>query len=313
MPDTDFCMRLFCCLIVGSLFCCSNASAQTRPQGLQSRQDLNLGYAKVSQHHYTSTWVSDNFDINSGGAKIIWQEGGNPKQFSRFQFGYYQKNLGVGFDVGVGKNTSTRKVADLSTEGHNGWTSPALDRTLGLKFTNNLKPRDAGLPTAQKSYWWMGPKTIIFSRTSWDEKPVPHADKLAGEYECYIVVNSNLTRDELKQRSNLIYVGNNQYGTGASRDVYHHYVTSLPFTGTDGQPKQINQVWTIKDTYSNEVDVPVNRIQRDWMTQNHPNTGTAMVPWNFFNLGWKINLETSGQFSSGSAGWDGLRLPSNDF
>jgi len=242
------------------------------------------------------------------------KEGENPKQeFDQLRFSYVQKKPDVGFDVGAGRITGTKTVADLSTEGHNGWTSPALDRTLRFKFTDKLHPVDDGLPTERKAYWWMGPKVIIYSQQAWDAKAVPDSDRLGGEYECYIVVDSNLTRDELRQRANLQYVGQGRFGTGASKDIYHHYVTSLPFTGTDGQPNQVNQVWTIKDTYSQKVEVPVNRIQRDWMTKFRPNTQTPLVPWNFYNLGWKVNLETSGLFSTGSAGWEGLRLPANDF
>ena len=279
----------------------SNAQAQ-RLEDWQSLEQLRAGDLSISDDHFISTWVTGNFTTSQGGSQIFWGEGDNSaSDFDWLWFSYGQGLPYTGYDIGVGRTTSSQTVADLSTlEFTNGWTSPAYDRTVKYKFTHDLKPSENG------SFWWMGPKTIIYSYPTWGQNPAANNDRLEGQYEVYIVTDSSISRQELASRANLTEIGSGWYGQGASRDLYHHYTTTLPFRGTDGSTKYIFQVWTIKDNYMSEVEVPVNHIQRYWMNNN-------LVPWNFFNLGWKLNLETSGRFDFGWGNFEQLILPSNEF
>jgi len=246
--------------------------------------------------------VTENFTTSHGGSQINWIEGDNAgSDFDWVWFSYGQGLPDTGYDIGVGRRTSSKTVADLSTSEHStGWTSPAYNRTVKYRFTHDLQPSE------NAAFWWMGPKTIIYRYQAWGENPAASNDRLEGQYEVYIVTDSNISRQELASRANLEYSGSEWYGEGASRDLYHHYTTRLPFTATDGSTKYIFQVWTIKQTYMSEVEVPVNHIQHYWMNND-------LVPWDFYNLGWKLNLETSGRFKFGWGNFEQLLLPSNEF
>lgn len=271
-------------------------SGLQRKDRQQSLSDLQTSYSPISNSHFMATWVSGNFSIAQGGSWINWSEGSDPQNnFDWLWFNYGQGLPETGFDVGVGRVTSTMMVADLATENYNGYQSPAYNRTLDFEFADNLNPTTPG------SFWWMGPKTIIYSFPNWEDKDVPDFDRLDGEYECYIVNNSSDTREQLANRLGLEWRG----GAFYEGHFYHHYTTNLVFTGSDGLQKSINQVWTIKHVFTNEDSVPVNQIQGDWMLD-------GLVPWYFYNLGWKINLETSGQFGDGFGLFFDLVLPSND-
>ena len=261
----------------------------------QSLEELQNSYSPVSENHFMATWVSQGFSIAKGGSWINWGEGSNPEnKFNWFWFSYFQNKPETGFDVGVGRITESKKVSDLSTNSE-AWQAPGYNRTLDFTFVDNLKPTTAG------SFWWMGPKTIIYSLPNWLDKDVPNADRLDGEFECYIINNSSDTRRKLVNRLGLKFWRSDSYGT----DLYHHYTVKHTFTGSDGLPRTINQVWTIKDVFTNTDSVPVNQIQGDWMTD-------GLVPWNYYNLGWKINLETSGKFANGNGMFVDLALPTND-
>ena len=261
----------------------------------QTLEELQTGYSQVSDNHFIATWVSSGFSTASGGAWINWVEGSTPEnKFDWFWFNYFQKLPETGFDVGVGKITSSEIVSELSTN-IEVWQAPGYNRTLDFNFIENLDPTTPG------SFWWMGPKTIIFSFPSWLDKDVPDFDRLDGEFECYIINNSSDTRKELVNRFGLQFRSSDFYGP----DLYHHYITKHVFTGSDGLPKTINQVWTIKDVFTNQDSVPVNQIQGDWMND-------GLVPWNYYNLGWKMNLETSGKFADGFGMFVDLALPAND-
>ena len=261
----------------------------------QSLKELRNSYAPVSDKHFMATWVSRGFSITKGGSWINWSEGSNPKKkFNWFWFSYFQNKPGAGFDVGVGKITASKRVSDLSTN-IEAWQAPGYNRTLDFTFVDNLNPTTAG------SFWWMGPKTIIYSLPNWLDKDVPDQDRLDGEYECYIVNNSSDTRQKLVKRLGLKFRRSVKY----NGDRYYHYTVKHVFTGSDGKPRTINQIWTIKGVFTNEDSVPVNQIQGDWMTN-------GLVPWNYYNLGWKMNLETSGKFADGYGMFVDLALPAND-
>ena len=92
--------------------------------------------------------------------------GSNPEnKFNWFWFSYFQNKPETGFDVGVGRITESKKVSDLSTNSE-AWQAPGYNRTLDFTFVDNLKPTTAG------SFWWMGPKTIIYSLPNWLDKDV---------------------------------------------------------------------------------------------------------------------------------------------
>ena len=278
-----------------SVFAQSGLQRKNRQQSLSQIQN---SFSPISDNHFIATWVSDNFSINQGGSWINWGEGSTPESnFNWFWFSYNQQLPDRGFDVGVGRlNDNAIMVADLATENYNGWQAPGYNRTLDFEYVDNLDPSNVG------AFWWMGPKTIIYSYPTWTDKPVPDADRLGGEFECYIINNASLPRDELANRLGLQYQFGRAYDNG---DFYHHYTNTRVFQGTDGQPKTIFQVWTVKDNFTNVDSVPVNQIQGHWMTE-------GLVPWYFYNQGWKINLETAGQFGSGNGLFLNLALPSND-
>ena len=272
----------------------SGQTGLQRKNQQQTLEDLQNAYSEVSDDHYIATWASPGFSTDKGGSWINWGEGANPKnKFNWCWFNYFQNKGGAGFDIGVGRTTGSELVANLSTSSE-AWQAPAYNRTLDFKFIDNLEPSTKG------SFWWMGPKTIIYSYPSWFDKDVPDVDRLDGEYECYIVNNSSDTREELADRAGLKFRGSNFYGN----DLYHHYTVNHVFTGSDGRPRTIHQVWTIKDVFTNQDSVPVNQIQGDWMN-------SGLVPWNYYNLGWKINLETAGKFKEGYGMFFDMRLPAN--
>ena len=303
--------NLLCCGILISLLC-GNAFAERLP-GQQSVSDPNreLGnsYSPVenaageqSTDHFLATWVSDHWAEPEGGSYITWGEGADPSsKFDWLWFNYYQDLPNEGMDIGVGRISTVElapPVWELSTEDHEGYQSPRYNQTLDFTFKNNLKPG----PFAT---WWMGPKTIVYSHREWELKENPG---LGGEYECYIVNASNLTREDLAERLGLTRVGGGFFG----QHYYHHYVTTRDSEREGGT---INQVWSIRHQYSTDEStqitqdtVPVNQIQGAWMQM-------GLVPYNFYNLGWKINIEFAGPFPAGSNPGYGLftdlRLPAN--
>lgn len=291
---------------------CANAFAERLP-GQQSVDDPNreLGnsYSRIlnvagerSDDHFLSTWVSDNWSEPEGGSYMTWGEGFNAdNQFDWLWFNYYQQLPEEGMDIGVGRISTTElapPVWSLSTEDYMGYQSPAFNETMDFTFRENLTP-------GQFSTWWMGPKTIVYSEREWELKETPG---LGGEYECYIVNAANLRHDDLAERLGLTRVGGGFFG----QHYYHHYVTTRD---SDREGGTINQVWSIRHQYSTdeptgitEDSVPVNQIQGAWMQM-------GLVPYDFYNLGWKINIEFAGPFPIGTSPGFGLftdlRLPAN--
>jgi len=265
---------------------------------------VGIAATLVCSGHFLGTWVSSNYDPNQARVQMNWDEGANRRdEFSFVWFEYAQNKNDAGFDLGVTRYTPPTTVADLSTENYvvNGWTSPALDRVLIYQFDEQLNPVD-DVSLHEKGFWWMGPKALIFSAPGYFAKESTEADRLDGEFENYIVTNSNLSRDEIVQRARLEYRGSTVYPNG---DLYHHYKTVLRRPGQDRSEIAINQVWSIKDVFANQASVPVNRIQGSWMKM-------GLVPWNFYNLGWKMNLETYGRFNPGSATLREMFIPGNE-
>ena len=303
-------MLLRCALLLSLV--CGSAFAQRLP-GQQSKYDpdrqLGNSYSPVlnaaggqSSDHYLSTWVSYDWSEPEGGSYITWGEGTDPdNNFDWLWFNYYQESSFEGMDIGVGRTSTTAlapHVWELSTEDYNGYQSPGYNQTLDFTFKESLNPD-------QFATWWMGPKTIVYSQPEWNLKQNPG---LGGEYECYIVNASNLTHQELAERFGLNRVGGEFFG----QHYYHHYVTTRDSEVEGGR---INQIWTIREQYSTDGptgitkdSVPVNQIQGAWMQM-------GLVPYNFYNLGWKINIEFAGHFPAGSNPGFGLftdiRLPAN--
>lgn len=300
-------IRFLC--IAATVFC-SSAVGQNLGQifyttGVQSEFNLRSGDAPVGDHHHLGTWVSPNYDSENGFVVMDWDSGNNPQnEFSYVWFGYSQNKNDAGFDIGVTRNTQPKRVADLSTEnyGENRWSSPALDRVVKYRFEEQLNPVD-NVPLHQKGFWWMGPKTLVYSYAAYFDKPGHEDDRLHGEYENYIVTDSNLSRDELAERTNLTYRGNTHFPNG---DLYHHYYTELRRPGRDVEEIVVFQAWSIKHNYSKDVEVPVNRIQREWKN-------LGLVRWDYWNLGWRVNLETYGRFDYGTASLKEMVIPDHQF
>ena len=303
-------MLLSCGLLLSLL--CGSAFAERLP-GQQSVSDpdreLGNSYSLIlneagepSSDHFLSTWVSDNWSEPEGGSFISWSEGADPDNaFDWLWFNYYQELPNEGMDIGVGRISTTAlapPVWELSTEGFLGFQSPKFNQTMDFTFKDDLTP-------GQFATWWMGPKTIVYSEREWLLKENPG---LGGEYECYIVNASNLNRVDLAERLGLTRVGGGYFG----QHYYHHYVTTRDSEREGGT---INQVWSIRHQYSTDEptgitqdSVPVNQIQGAWMQM-------GLVPYDFYNLGWKINIEFAGPFPAGANPGFGLisnlRLPAN--
>ena len=130
----------------------------------------------------------------------------------------------------------------------------------------------------------MGPKTIISEE--------PYYIGLDEQYECYVVDNCNLSPGDLADRLGLNYNSETEHD-GA---VYKHYTVRFG---------NINQVWSIRQSYRSGGWSATNWIQREWYLR-------GMVPWWYHNLGWKVNIETAGGFNAGSnCGFYDLSLPTN--
>ena len=130
-------------------------------------------------------------------------------------------------------------------------------------------------------YYWLGPKTIISS--------TPSYSGLTGQYECYIVEKSNKSPAWLVDKVGLKLRGRGTY----DGSVYKHYTKTY---------RGILQIWSIRQRYRNGGYTSVGYIQRDWRRLN--------LTKNWFNLGWKYNVEVNGQLK-GEIGFSDLSLPGN--
>ena len=131
-------------------------------------------------------------------------------------------------------------------------------------------------------YWWSGPKTILST--------TPDYTGLDDQYECYIVEQASITPDELVAKIGATYRGEGTYD-GA---VYKHFTVRY---------REINQVWSIRQTYRTGGWCSVGYVQADWLK-------LSLVP-DVFNLGWKANLETNGE-NRGEAVFGTLSLPGKE-
>ena len=174
-----------------------------------------------------------------------------------------------GYDAGVGRNQPTgKRVNDMLKNSD-------LNKQMGYRVAITIDNIDSN------AYWWVGPKTIISSTSSYSG--------LDGEYECYIVDSSNLDRKTLARRlGGMTWRGS----TGMNGSRYHHYTKKLG---------QINQVWSIRNAYRRSGPQSINKIQKAWKD-------FGLVPGQHYNLGWKINVETSGKIE-GAFGFTYLSLP----
>ncbi|MEM7624971.1 MAG: hypothetical protein AAF333_05030 [Planctomycetota bacterium] len=154
--------------------------------------------------------------------------------------------------------------------------------------------------------WWIGPKTIIAD--------TPSFTTLDGQYECYIVDAASIPATDFVQKFIVGQNGNDGRYRGTMRignEKYNHYTNTF-FANGD----VINQVWTLRmgeyitNANGTETFVPgwrspggqgastfVHQIQDEWYNRRivpgKPVSGSTTPPPVFYNLGWKINVETS--------------------
>ena len=232
----------------------------------------------LGNHHLTA-WIL-NFDYSKGSFTRTWDGNASQNTIDYLWINIRHQHLNntyVGFDAGVGRAIGTgTKVADLSSY-NDQYKSPKINRGVNLKFTNNMQ-------AIQDAYWYMGPKTIISSTSSYSG--------LDNQYECYIIENASISNSELIRRLGLKYRSEGTY----DGSVYKHYTKKLG---------KIFQVWSLRQSRRNEGWTSVNWIQRQWYEG-------GLVPWNYYNLGWKANVETAGGWKDGSnMGFSNLNLPWN--
>ncbi len=166
-----------------------------------------------------------------------------------------------GSDAGAGKNVSEGKLVDSIA------VTQYCKATIG-----------SSVNTSGGGYWWTGPKTIISS--------TKYYSGLDNNYECYIVEYSNLSPTDLANKV-VYWTTTGKYRSEATFDgsVYKTYTNKLG---------KINQVWTIRQNYRSTGGwTSVGYIQKDWRTIKSGQT-QAVVPSNWYNLGWKYNVEFSG-------------------
>ncbi|MEL7088237.1 MAG: hypothetical protein AAGL98_07310, partial [Planctomycetota bacterium] len=235
----------------------------------QGEQICNSTESRVYGDYFISAWTQ-----NYNGWHCRTWDGNGRDQVYYFWINMQQNTASgsSGYDAGIGKNeyggTRLTRMDD----------NDRINRGMYYKFDNGLRPRSGG-------YWWMGPKTVIST--------TQYYSGLDGQYECYLVDNSNLAPDDIVSKLGLQYVSEGNY----DGSLYKHYKVKL---------NQINQVWSIRQNYRNEGWSSVNWIQRQWVL-------SRLVPRNAYNLGWKINIETAGKMASGSnCGFSYLNLPYND-
>ena len=137
----------------------------------------------------------------------------------------------------------------------------------------------AAVALAGDGYWWSGPKTVLSS--------TPEYTGLDDQYECYIVEQASVTPDELVAKIGATYRGAGTY----DGSVYKHYTVRY---------REINQIWSVRQTYRTGGWFSVGYIQADWIK-------LGLVP-DLYNLGWKANLETNGG-NRGEAVFTELNLP----
>ena len=199
-----------------------------------------------------------------------------------------------------GWDTTIARLDFPPTEKKIGATSGT--RSVGYKYDfRNLKTTGSGA-------WWCGAKVVYFKQSQWPLNP--GNNPLEGSYECYVVENSDLTANQLKNRFGLTHRGD--YSVWGR--TYKQYTTTL----NNG----ILQVWAIRSNIplskkSNGMHYsPVGLIKTHWRSKNY------VLP-NFYPLGWMAFIETqvddnvSGSVhGTGSSnhigGFESLWLPPND-
>lgn len=136
--------------------------------------------------------------------------------------------------------------------------------------------------------WWMGAKVVVYSSKVWDPEV-----GLDGNYECYIVVNSNLTPEQLKERFGLEPAGESWH----RGRKYKHYTDLLVLDREDlsGEIK-IMQVWSIlediprKPSSTDKEFIPVGQIKQEWINNNLIEKPSS----SWYPLGWMAFIETQG-------------------
>ena len=277
------------CLVAAALTLLAPAAPV---EAATSKTNDTSGY--VAGSYYTSAWTWG-WDYNRGSFTRTWQTSNNGKNLDYFWINWNQNRNPsyVGFDAGVGWNIpGGTEVIDLI--GTNPRTK--IKQKLWYKWTKNISPQSGG-------FWLMGPKTIIYEKKYWDNQL-----DLDRQYECYIVDDSNLSRSDLVKEYGLTARGSNTYITkntknDGKRIRYYHYTRTLKH----GAGFDVYQVFSIRAKYrgNNSRDfTAVNDIMRHWKIR-------GLVPGHYYNLGWKINIETDGNFNASECGCSYLSFPKN--
>ena len=237
-------------------------------------QKTNNTSGWVTGQYRVSAWISG-FNYGQGYHTLTWEtsNGGKNLDYLWINLQHSKQNRFVGFDAGVGRNVGTgKKVNDIKNQ----------NKQVKYKFTNNIKLESG-------AFWLQGPKTIIYYRNRWDA-----AKDLDRQYECYIVDSTSLGRGGLVKKYGLSYK-NRSWHNGA---WYYHYRRTLK-SGNNN----IYQVFSIRAKNRNQGTVNVNQIMKKWVD-------LGLVPGEFYNLGWKVNVETDGGLKNGSnCGFSNLSLP----
>ena len=243
----------------------------------QKTNDTN-GYD--AGRYFISAWVSG-WDYNRGSFTRTWQtsNNGNNLDYLWLNFNQNANPNYVGFDAGAGWNTyGGTKVNRLIDTNKN-----EVNQGVYYKFQHTISAQGSG-------FWIQGPKTIISS--------TQYYSGLDRQYECYIVDSANISSDEIVRRYGLNSQGESKHGG----KVYKHYTRTLQ-AGND----TIYQVFSIRQGYRGNRSTgwtSTNWIMRQWQRR-------GMVPGHYYNLGWKVNLETDGNFNASNCGWSYLSLPKN--
>ena len=270
---------------VMALFACATPAQAAWYQDTDYSDKQRNGYLFAA---WTNGWNNSRgyftrtYDVSNSGVSYLW-------------LNFKQTGNGVGStgaDAGVGRAIPARRMSEMiDTNGSK------VNDGVYYRFTEKINARN------NDDFWIQGPKTIVTEYNGWGG--------LNGQYECYIVDSSNRSRDWIASHYGLSWKSSGNYdGT-----TYHFYTRDL-WTGSE----LIKQIFTMRQDWRGSWDdngrrviqgwTPTNWIMRQWRTAGLiPNDGVDGKTW--YCLGWKVNIETEGEFWDSECGWSYLSLPYN--
>ncbi len=223
-----------------------------------------------------------------------WDDDGRFFQDNTYRSSAWEENFEGRHFRSWGENTGESWVVDWlyleldQTTG--GWdTTIARNNAIGKRVDQTSTNRTVGyeydftdLRTAGSGAWWSGAKVVFFKKRQWNT-----GDNLVGSYECYVVENSNLSAEQLKNRFGLTHRGSHSvWGR-----TYQQYTVTM---------NGIFQVWAIRSSIpivpavsqgSNtdlRLYIPVGQMKKHWREKRY-------VKHNYFPLGWMAFIETQGR------------------